>query len=60
MGKPPVWKKCTLSDYLRVLCLTVEKKIPVSKIMPQTIKIQHAINCIRFSNIVKLPSLQTL
>ena len=34
MGKLPIWKNCTFSDYRRILYRTVEKFL-ISKIMPQ-------------------------
>ena len=48
MGKPPLWKSCTFSNERSILYRTVEIFL-ISKIMPDTIEIQHASNCIPFS-----------
>ena len=53
MGKPPLRKNCTFLDKGRLLYSTVEIFL-ISKIMPHTINIQHASNCIPFSKYCKI------
>ena len=58
MRKPPLWKNCTFSDYRIILYLTVLKTSIRSILMPHTIKIQHASNCIPFSKYCKIAILE--
>ena len=53
IGKPPLWKNCTFSDKRRIL-YQIHQKFLISKIIPHTIKVKHASNCItlKFFNIL--------
>ena len=59
MGKPPVWTNCKFSDERSILYRTVEHFL-ISKTMPDTLKIQHASNCIQFSKYWKIAILANI